>query len=108
MVATALSVQKFNKWGVLQPMAKFESSEAIKYLTDKWKNRNCPMCGSGPWKVQNSSFQLTEFNEGNMVIGGPVIPVLPVTCGNCGHVVLVNAIVAGIHKPGAKPEGGEG
>lgn len=84
-------------------MAKFESSKAIQYLTEKWKNRACPMCGSGPWNIQDSTFQLTEFNEGSMVIGGPVIPIIPVTCGNCGHVVLVNAIIAGIQKSNLKP-----
>jgi hypothetical protein len=57
------------------------------------------MCGGGPWNVQDSTFQLTEFNEGNMVIGGPVIPVIPIICTNCGYVALVNAISAGVQKP---------
>jgi hypothetical protein len=59
------------------------------------------MCGSGPWSVQDKVFQLTEFHEGSVIIGGPVVPVIPVTCGNCGHTVLVNAIVAGLMSPQA-------
>jgi len=32
----------------------------------------------GSWNVHDSSFELREFNEGNMVLGGPLIPVVPV------------------------------
>jgi hypothetical protein len=61
------------------------------------------MCGKGPWNVQDSTFQLTEYNEGSFVVGGPVIPVVPVICGNCGHTVLVNAILSGVVKPSPPP-----
>lgn len=80
-------------------MAKIEPEKVIEHLKAKWGGKPCPMCGSGPWNVQNSTFQLSEFSEGNLVIGGPVIPVVPVICGNCGYVTLVNAIVAGVQKP---------
>jgi hypothetical protein len=87
-------------------MAKIENQKMIAHLTAKWQNRPCPMCGSGPWNVQDSSFQLTEFNQGVMVLGGPVIPVVPVVCVNCGNTVLVNGIIAHVidAAPTAKPE----
>jgi len=44
-------------------------------------------------------FQLSEFHEGNLVVGGPLIPVIPVTCTNCGNTVLVNALISGALKP---------
>jgi len=44
-------------------------------------------------------FQLSEFHEGNLVVGGLLIPVIPVTCTNCGHTVLVNALISGAIKP---------
>ena len=62
-------------------MAKFDGTVAIKHLKDKWAGRPCPMCGTGNWNVNDSTFQLTEFNQGSVVIGGPVIPIIPVTCG---------------------------
>ena len=80
-------------------MAKYDNAKAIAHLQTKWGARACPMCGQGPWKVQDSTFQLTEYNEPGMVIGGPVIPVVPVTCSNCGNTVLVNAILAEVVKP---------
>lgn len=76
-------------------MSNFDSNTMINFLSDKWKGRGCPMCGQGPWSVQDKVFQLTEFHQGNMVIGGPVVPVIPVSCGNCGHTILVNALISG-------------
>ena len=85
-------------------MADYESQKAIKFLTEKWAGRNCPMCGKGPWTVQDKIFQLTEFHEGNVIIGGPVVPVIPVTCGNCGNTVLLNAIISGSLAPQGEPK----
>jgi hypothetical protein len=85
-------------------MAKFDNQKAIAYLRQKWGGRVCPMCGVGNWSVNESTFQLTEFNNGSMIIGGPVVPVVPVICMNCGNTVLVNAITAGLVTP---PEGGK-
>ena len=57
------------------------------------------MCGEASWNVQEQVFQLTAFREGAMVLGGAVVPVIPVTCGNCGNTVFVNAIMAGVVAP---------
>jgi predicted nucleic-acid-binding Zn-ribbon protein len=85
-------------------LAVTNSKKVIDFLALKWQNRNCPMCGSGPWEVQDKTFQLNEFHSGNFVVGGPLIPIIPVTCMNCGHTVLVNAIVAGALSPEAEPQ----
>jgi len=77
-------------------MSKFDSQKFLTHLRLRWANRACPMCGGGPWTVQDSTFQLLEFSEGGLTIGGPVIPVVPVTCGNCGNTVLVNALISGV------------
>ena len=89
--------------GGAELVAKFDNQKAIAHLQDKWGSRPCPMCGKGPWNVQTSTYQLTEYNEEGFVVGGPVIPVLPVVCRNCGHTVLVNAIVAGVVTPSVPP-----
>lgn len=57
------------------------------------------MCGANAWAVQDKVFQLNEFSSGSLVIGGPLVPVVPVTCTNCGNTVLVNAIIAGAVQP---------
>ncbi len=80
-------------------MTKLDGNKVIEHLKAKWSGRPCPMCGVGNWNVQDSTYQLLEFNEGGLVIGGPVIPVIPIVCSNCGNTLLVNAITAGILKP---------
>ena len=82
-------------------MAKVDDKKAIAHLRAKWGERACPMCGVGNWSVNESTFQLTEFNQGSIIIGGPVVPVLPVICMNCGNTVLINAITAGLVIPQA-------
>jgi predicted RNA-binding Zn-ribbon protein involved in translation (DUF1610 family) len=85
-------------------MSKFDSNKFLTHLRQKWANRPCPMCGGGPWNVQNSTFQLLEFTEGGLTIGGPVVPVVPVVCMNCGNTVLVNAIVSGLVSAATPPK----
>ena len=54
------------------------------------------MCNHGNWSVQDTVFELRPFHGGSMVIGsGPLVPVIPVTCNNCGNTVLLNAIITG-------------
>jgi len=81
-------------------MSKINNQIMIEHLREKWKNP-CPMCGINNWNVQDTAYELREFHGGNVVFGsGPIIPVVPVICANCGNVVLVNAIVAGaVEKP---------
>ena len=76
-------------------MPDFKSEVVLAFLDERWGGRACPMCGKGPWSVQDKIFQLSEFHQGSLVIGGPLIPVVPITCGNCGNTVLVNAILSG-------------
>ena len=55
------------------------------------------MCNSGPWAIGTEIFELREFHGGNLVIGpGKLLPVVGVTCTNCGNTILVNAITAGL------------
>jgi len=76
---------------------KFNSGKFVNHLKEKWKGKPCPICGAGNWNVSDSIFELREYNQGDLIVGGgPIIPVVPVTCDNCGNTVLVNAIKAGI------------
>ncbi len=81
-------------------MDKKDSKKLIKFLNDKWQSRPCPMCHEGKWSVQDKIFELREFHGGSLVLGGtPIIPIIPITCGNCGHTILINALMTGIMEP---------
>lgn len=78
-------------------MAKIEfKKKLLEYLEQKWgRDSRCPMCGHKSWTVHDTTFEIREFNEGNMVLGGPVIPVVTIMCTNCGNTLFVNALQAG-------------
>ena len=80
-----------------------DGNKVVEHLRTRWHGTPCPMCTVGKWQVQESVYQLSEFKDGALVVGGPGIPVIPVTCGNCGNTILINAIAAGILKPGGAP-----
>ena len=86
--------------------SKIDAGKVIAFLNEKWQGRPCPLCGSRKWSVQDSAYELREFHGGNLVIGGgPIIPLIPVTCENCGYTALINAIKAGVVSPGQSKEG---
>ena len=76
-------------------MTSYDTEKLIAFISERWNDKVCPMCNTGPWSVQDSVFQFTEFHVTGTVIGGPVIPIVPITCEHCGYTVAVNAIIAG-------------
>ncbi|XZL97429.1 hypothetical protein ACSXAP_06915 [Clostridium perfringens] len=78
-------------------MAKINQDKLIEILNEKWKGRPCNMCGDGNWIVSDKIFELREFNDGDLIIGGvPIQPVVTITCKNCGNTVLVNPLAIGV------------
>lgn len=54
----------------------------------------CPLCGHRNWSFSDKIFQLLEFDEKGIVLGGAAFPVIPLTCDNCGNTYLINALLA--------------
>lgn len=80
-----------------KPIVDIEVLKA--HLANEWGPVSCQMCHKGQWTVGDTIFELREFHGGGLKIGsGPIIPIIPVTCSNCGRTVLINALVAGILK----------
>ena len=87
-------------------MDKKDSEKLISLLNAKWRSNPCPMCGVRGWAVLDKVFELREFHGGALVLGsGPIIPIVPVTCNNCGNTIFINAIKAGIVDAEPKKEG---
>ena len=87
-------------------MAKFNSEKFLVHLKEKWQGRTCPLCGVGNWNISDSVYELREFHGGSLVLGsGPIVPVVPVTCSNCGNTIMVNALLSGaVEKPEKKED----
>jgi len=87
-------------------MAKFDEDSFLEHLKGKWYGKPCPLCGVGNWNISDSVFELREFHDGSIVLGaGPIIPVIPVTCSNCGNTIMVNALLSGAVEKPEKKEG---
>lgn len=74
-----------------------------KHIAEKWQVPvACPVCKHNNWSVSQEILELREFHGGKMVVGGntAIVPIVPVTCSNCGNTVLFNPLVAGIKLDG--------
>ena len=67
---------------------------ALRWLKDMWKTPQiCPICSVTNWTVGNV-LELRPYNHGNLIIGGEVFPISPVTCLNCGYTFFLNGIIS--------------
>jgi hypothetical protein len=68
----------------------------------------CALCTSEEWELSDTIFQLPDFigGVGFMMVGGPVYPVIPMTCARCGHTVLLNALRFGVLERPQSPSAG--
>jgi hypothetical protein len=72
----------------------------VEFLNSKWRGgKTCPVCGTNTWNIESQLAELRFLSVGAFVIGAPVIPLVVVTCNNCGNTVLINAIKAGWQPP---------
>ena len=69
-------------------------NKILNHIKLKWKSQSCPMCRESAWNVNSMVYELREFKGGGLVIGGDstIIPVTPITCTNCGYIVLLNTM----------------
>jgi len=58
------------------------------------KTSNCPICGESGWIVNDTIFEMREFQGGPLRIGDgtAILPIIPVTCKKCGHTIIFNAL----------------
>jgi len=69
------------------------------FIKNKWTlHPKCPICHKNSWNVSPELFELRSFHGGSMVIGGKggIVPLILVTCVNCGNTILINALIAGL------------
>lgn len=82
---------------------KMDVQEVVDWLNSQWQGAKvCPICKNNNWNISEKPVELREFHGGNLVVGGPVYPLISITCKVCGHILLFNAIVAGLLTPEQK------
>ncbi len=56
----------------------------------------CTVCGNPHWQFDDIIFELRQFVGGGISTEGMIKPVIAVTCSTCGHIIMINAINAGV------------
>lgn len=70
--------------------------DLINQLNNKWRNKNCPMCGQSSLIVDHKVYEVREFNNGSLISTAKdisIIPIVPITCKECGYTMFINAIL---------------
>lgn len=77
-------------------MKKPTGNEIIEFVKEKWNTQRCPMCGNDKWSVSETIWGIQGF-DGGLIWGGSVaLPLVAVTCNNCGNTVLISALSTGL------------
>ena len=76
------------------------SRSIVDFLNSKWRPpKACQVCGTNTWDVEANLAELRFLNLGAFFVGAPVVPLVVVTCRECGNTILINAIKAGWTAP---------
>lgn len=87
-------------------LSKEKKDEIIKKIDEAIKrkkgntNFKCPVCTNNQFSLAGgftNNFLTNNFG-GNLVIGGPVLPSVPIVCTNCGNTLFLNAKVLGLNE----------
>ena len=73
----------------------FEQKEKVKQLLDEKTSEKvlCPVCGHKEWNLSDTIFEIREYHGGDFIAGkGSIVPVIVLTCTNCGNSLFFNAI----------------
>lgn len=66
----------------------------IDIINQKWVTKNCPMCGKNNWNIDDDIMSMISVGKNHSIqIGNKIIPVVTVTCKECGNTIFVNPLV---------------
>lgn len=77
-------------------MNRLNTEKLLSEINQKWITKSCPMCGQNNWNVDGNIVSPMRLSgSGDIQLGGEMMPLVAVTCMNCGNVVFVNPLVIG-------------
>jgi hypothetical protein len=83
-------------------LSDLEKDRVVTWLSDHWKNANCPFHGSTQWEIGWAVGTQPFVGPGGgepgsgPVVGGSSFPLALLTCAQCGFVVQINLIKVGL------------
>lgn len=78
-------------------LTQVQKDKALETL-NKHGMPTCIICQSQNFVLNDTLFELREFDFGSLVAGtqSTIFPVVPLTCKTCGHSHLFNAVLMGL------------
>ena len=83
-------------------LSERQRKAAADWISTKWTNSLCPFHGPTTWELSAILTQSVAFLPSGFAVGGPVFPLIVITCRTCGYTVFVNALKAGVLSPRAE------
>lgn len=86
-------------------MFHYDEDKMLAHINEKWVNKVCPYCGHDEWNFDSKIYTPIELHDGFVVKNqgqGHFLPLVTVTCLNCGNTAFINAVAAGCMEPGDK------
>ncbi len=65
-------------------------------LNEKIKNLNCVMCGQQNWNMEPFIVPVPVSSDFSVKLGGQVLPLVSITCTNCGNTHFFNLAMLGL------------
>lgn len=84
-------------------LTKEQHKSIDSFIKNKWTLPPiCPVCNENSWSISPELFELRAFHGGSMVIGDKsgIVPLILITCANCGNTIFINALIAGLDLKG--------
>jgi hypothetical protein len=74
----------------------FDPAKVEQALRKVWRNAHCPFSGDNNWTLVQDYVEVRPYQEGSLVLGGPIYPAVMVVCNTCGYMATFNAIRLGL------------
>ena len=79
-------------------LTETERNKVQSWFKSKGVTYICEACKRTDWEI-GYLVSAPIFSNGVTTLGGPVLPMVPVSCKNCGFIRLFSAILLGLSKP---------
>lgn len=75
---------------------RVDNEKLLQVINEKWVTKKCPMCGHNNWTIDKDMMTMLGVGEDKSInLGGKIIPVVAVTCNECGNTIFINPLAIG-------------
>lgn len=68
-------------------LANDQKEKIVKVLNERLGGFQCPMCHKGPFTIIDGFFNISiQSNLSSYTLGGTTVPMVAITCNNCGYI----------------------